>query len=327
MIIIKEKNSKIQILRACAIIAVVLIHTCPAGKWQVFVRPFINFAVALFLFLSGYLTNINNLQWKSFYKKRIIRVIIPYIIWSVFYTTISFLENGVDVKKYITNLLSSKATNTLYYILVYIQFVVFTPVIAKLAKSKYNWLGYLIAPFSVCIKYYWVITGITPNKYISILWDICCLGWFTFYYLGLLFGNKILVKNFKIKKIIVIYCITIIIQIIEGYWWFCLGEKNCGTQIKLSAFLTSSIFIFISYWYINNPNLKNTSNILIKLGDYSFGIYLMHILIIKILDNFHFYFYIPYGINSGIVLIITSVIVIGLHKVLGDKVSSCLGLC
>ena len=46
-----EKNYKIQILRAIAIFAVVFIHTCPTGEWQVFCRPFINFAVALFLFL------------------------------------------------------------------------------------------------------------------------------------------------------------------------------------------------------------------------------------------------------------------------------------
>ena len=50
---IKEKNVKIQILRAIAIIGVVLIHTCPSGKWQIFVRPFINFAVPIFIFLSG----------------------------------------------------------------------------------------------------------------------------------------------------------------------------------------------------------------------------------------------------------------------------------
>lgn len=71
----KEKNYKIQILRALAIIAVVLIHTCPLGLSQVLVRPFINFSVGLFLFLSGYLTKLENNDWKNFYKKRIVRVL------------------------------------------------------------------------------------------------------------------------------------------------------------------------------------------------------------------------------------------------------------
>ena len=52
---IKNKNTKIQILRAIAIIAVVMIHTCPDGIMQVYASPFINFSVATFLFLSGYM--------------------------------------------------------------------------------------------------------------------------------------------------------------------------------------------------------------------------------------------------------------------------------
>ena len=66
----KIKNPKIQIIRALAIIAVVMIHTCQNGIMQVYTRPFINFAVATFLFLSGYLTDISNIDIKEFYKKR-----------------------------------------------------------------------------------------------------------------------------------------------------------------------------------------------------------------------------------------------------------------
>lgn len=78
-------NKKIQILRAISIIAVVLIHTCPNDILTLFIRPFTNFAVALFLFLSGYLTNINTITNKTI-KRRILRVIIPYIIWTIIYT-------------------------------------------------------------------------------------------------------------------------------------------------------------------------------------------------------------------------------------------------
>lgn len=55
-----SRNTTIQIFRAFAIIAVVIIHTLPLGYWQVLIRPFVNFAVAAFLFLSGYLTKSNN---------------------------------------------------------------------------------------------------------------------------------------------------------------------------------------------------------------------------------------------------------------------------
>ena len=53
--------------RGMAIIAVVMIHTTPAGQWQIFCKPFINFAVAAFVFLSGYLTKTDNDNWPKFY--------------------------------------------------------------------------------------------------------------------------------------------------------------------------------------------------------------------------------------------------------------------
>lgn len=326
MIIIKEKNPKIQILRAIAIIAVVMIHTCPSGKWQFFIRPFINFAVATFLFLSGYLTNIETSDWKAFYKKRIIRVIIPYIIWTILYTTAYNIGDGLTLKKYVTNLLTTKSEATLYYIFVYIQFVILTPFLCKLAKSKHKYIVFLITPISVTIKYYWLFNNIKPNNYISTLWDICCLGWFTFYYLGLLLGNKIINKQYDIKKLLYIYIISIIIQIFEGYGWFLLGESNCGTQLKVSSYLTNSIFILISYWYINNQNINYTNKLLILLGNYSFGIYISHLFVQKILYKIPFWTYIPFGVNSIILLILTLICVLIGEKICGRKISKYLGL-
>lgn len=322
----KTKNKKIQILRAIAIIAVVMIHTCPAGKWQVFVRLFINFAVAMFLFLSGYLTNLDNSDWKFFYRKRIFRVLIPYIIWTLLYTTASFIGSKIDLKKYVINLLSTKAAATLYYIFVYIQFVILTPFLCKLAKSKYNWIGWLISPISVIIKYYWLFNGIIPNKYISVLWSVCCLEWFTYYYLGLLFGNSIIKKQYEIKKLLIFYCLSIVIQMVEGYGWLLLGESNCGTQIKLSSFLTSSIFMLMSYWYINNKSINENNSIMIMIGDCSFGIYISHIMVLRALGKIPLWSNIPFPLTTLIVLLVTVISVVVGQKICGKKISKWLGI-
>ena len=148
----KQKDYNIQLFRALAIMAVVLIHTCPSGEWQVICRPFINFSVATFLFLSGYLTNTDNDNWEKFFKKRIVRVIIPYIIWTILYSVAS---KAWTPKALALNLLTAKSAATMYYIFVYIQFVMLTPLLGRLAKSKYQWMGWLVAPLSVMIfKYY-----------------------------------------------------------------------------------------------------------------------------------------------------------------------------
>ncbi len=51
------KNQYLQAVRGVAIAAVVLIHCLSQYDVAVALRPFLNWAVAVFLFLSGYLTN------------------------------------------------------------------------------------------------------------------------------------------------------------------------------------------------------------------------------------------------------------------------------
>ena len=66
--IIGEKESKnIQLLRALGIIAVVGIHTCGGGTRGVVIRPFINYAVSIFIFLSGFLTT-DDLGGKTYFE-------------------------------------------------------------------------------------------------------------------------------------------------------------------------------------------------------------------------------------------------------------------
>ena len=148
----------IQILRAFAIIAVVLIHDCPPDGWQVYFRPFINYAVAIFLFLSGYLTNAKRRDWKRFYKNRITRVLIPYIIWSLLYSVITVK----DISKLPFALLTTSAYLHLY-------------------------------PASILVyMWYCHAMGQSPDVYVALFWHDCCLGWFIFYYLGLMLGNKLI---------------------------------------------------------------------------------------------------------------------------------------
>lgn len=80
------KSTTIQLFRGVAILGVILSHTCPEGMWSVACRPLVNICVPLFLFFSGYLTKIENTDWATFFKKRIVRVAIPYLIWTVIYT-------------------------------------------------------------------------------------------------------------------------------------------------------------------------------------------------------------------------------------------------
>ena len=320
-----RKNSIIQIFRAFAIIAVVMIHTTPGEEWQVFCRPFINFSVAAFLFLSGYLTKAANSNWIAFYNKRIFRVLIPYLIWTILYSLSAIKSNGIE--SLIKNILTAKACVPLYYIFVYIQFVLLTPLLAKLAKSRYQFIGWLIAPTSILIfKYYDLFTSIDYNKFIELFWSDSCLGWFTFYYLGLLLGNNIIKRDYSLKSLITLYIISLFIQATEGYIWFLQGEANCGTQLKLSSLLTSTLFLLCIHTILTKGVFNTKNKFLIILGDYSFGIYLCHMMIMRYSRFIPFYSHMPYPINSAtIILISLSCCMIG-YKIFGKRISGWLGL-
>lgn len=303
-----------------------MIHTTPGGEWQVLCRPFINFSVATFLFLSGYLTKTENKDWLSFCKKRILRVFIPYVLWSILYTLPSILSGG-GIYIMVKNLVTARATVPLYYIFVYIQFVILTPWLAQLAKSRYRHWGWVITPVSMLVfRYYGLLTGTELNPYISLLWSDACLGWFTFYYLGLLLGNRIIKPTLSQNQLIWLYLISIALQMAEGYEWLLLGEENCGSQGKLTSLLTSTIFNLIVYNLLNKPDFNVKCKFLRSLGDYSFGIYLSHIMVMMVLSRVPHYNALPYPITSFVVVSISwGCCHIG-QRICGDKINGWLGL-
>ncbi len=331
----KKKITNIQLLRAAAIICVVMIHTAPdgsypeAGGWvQVLLRPVLNLGVATFIFLSGYLTPLKTENILSFYKKRILRVFIPYLIWTVVYSVPSF--DGVG--RLLRNIITGEVGEHFYYIFVYIGLVLVTPLINKIADSKYRFVGWLIAPlFTIGFVYLPMLAGFKLNEYIKIAWTNCLCGWFTYYYLGILLGNKVIDIKSKNSKLFVFLIISVIIQMLEGYiFWAVFDRGNCGTQLKLSAFLTCSILMMLEYRFITSK-WEMPDNVIKKfllfLGDASFGIYLSHMLIIRLLSKVvPIYKEIPFCLNSIIILVISCASVFIGRKILGQKAGKYLGL-
>lgn len=315
-----DRSNRIQVLRGTAIFAVVLIHTCPLGWEEVVYRPFMNFGVALFLFLSGYLTRIDDEKWTDKAKKRIVRVIVPYVIWTVIYT---FLF--ASPHRLLFNMLTTRAAIMLYYIFVYVQFVLLTPLLGVLAKSKYRALGWLVTPVSlIAFKYFWVISGIPIPSCVSLLWKISCFGWFTFYYMGIVIGNGMIKVDYKRGILITLLLLSILLQMGEAYLLQQVGTNNYGTQLKITSILSSVLFLLLAYQYITCG--KGYSKALSFLGNYSFGVFFLHMLFVKLLSKVNYFSEIPF-VFTAILVASTSLLFCWLGGViLGDKRSRWLGL-
>lgn len=373
-----DTSGKVQMLRALAIIAVVFIHTCPSGLPQVIVRPFVNFGVGLFLFLSGWLTRENDFG-KSFFKRRIFRVLVPYVIWTVVYS----LQRGAP-DKILFNLLTTKACAAFYYVAVYVQFVLLTPLLCRLADSRFRHAGWVVAPMSVVAFMYLPQFGVCePGEHMSLVWNICCLGWFTYYYLGIMCARGyVRVKDCKLRILVAVYVLTLLVQMAEGYVWLQAGYANIGSQLKLSSLASGAVAMLLASCYLHSartasvpssrsclssgspepvPATSSRSCLssgstadsvsvpssrpsglfsgglrrhfaaiasgLIQIGNFSFGIYLTHILLIRILSDTTFYAALPFGVNTLLILMLSLVSVMLLSKIIGPRLSRLLGLC
>ncbi len=317
----KVKNDSIQILRGLAIIAVVIIHSYPDGIWGVFIRPFVNFAVAMFIFLSGYLTNVDIPDYKKFIFKRIKRVFVPYSLWSVIY----MIPAGFD--GFWFKFITGRCCGIYYYIFVYMQLVVLTPLIIKLIKSKYQILGWLITPvFTILFKYIFVWTGLNPA---SSNFNYLFVAWFIYYYLGILLGNNIITPKRNNCLYSVLYVTAITLSIFEGLIWYKVGNYDMATtQLRITSIFTSIVAILFAYHFIkNNKDIsKNTFNkILVTIGNTSFGVYLSHILIINVLSLIPLWEYVIFPFNSIIILGVSVICVLIGNKVLA-KFAWILGL-
>lgn len=327
-------NKSIQVFRGIAIIAVVVIHTIPGGEWQVFCRPFVNYAVAIFIFLSGYLTHEEN-QWAPLLKKRILRVLIPYCLWSIIYCLPLIIEGRV--LSFFLRLITAQTCFPFYYIFVYVQFVILTPLLFKLLKSKYREIGWFVTPIYIIFSVY--IPRLTHpfNPLVSVINIDICLGWFCFYYLGLILGNNNSLKGYYLSiyrfiqnKSLILYLscyfVSILFQMVEIDFWFNYGVNNCGSQGNLSSIFSNLIFSIIVYKVIINKRHILGTRILSIIGNYSFGIYMSHVLVIKILNQSAIYHQIPYIINSLLIVCISLIFCYILSQILGVKYSHYLGL-
>ena len=311
-----SESKKVQILRGLAILAVVFIHNTPMGLTQVFIRPFLNFSVGLFLFFSGMLSNAE--KWNPL--KRICKVIVPYCIWTFIYSVGKNIGTPTSIlSSFLTSLIMANAAGMLYYVFVYCEFTLLIPLIDKLAKSKMKYWGFAIAPLEIIVmRFLPIILGQEIHEAVEAVMSVSCLGWFSYFYLGYLIGNKHISVVSSQKKIAVLWAVSVLLQYIEGYLYYLFGDSNCGTQLKLTAILSGVLFALLAYNYITN-DCEGRSQVFKLLGDNAFGIYFSHMAVMGVLNFIPGYLqYAVYPLNAIISLSLSVIFVLLGKKILGN---------
>lgn len=208
---------------------------------------------------------------KSFYKRRIGKILIPYVIWSIIYILI---YGPYTPKRFITGLLLGNSSAQMYYLLVYAQMVILTPFLYRALQKRWAWILWLITPVTLLIKEILAFND-TSIRGIGSFFG----SWLIFYLLGLQW-RKIRDLIDSIWLIFVCYTVTLAIQIILTFVWSMQGFDSATSQLKLSSMLTSICFICM-VMQVNKTAKTRLAHIkiLTLLGDCSWGIYLCHIAI------------------------------------------------
>ncbi len=292
----KERILNISILRAIATILVVLIHvTAPALATVKNIHYFLvvdiisslsKCAVYTFIFISAFLLSSKyknkKIDYFEFEKKRLLKVLIPYIIWSTIYYMV-FVYRGIysfDIMFYLKNLILGGHLYHLYFIIIIIQFYILFPLLRNFIY-KFNKSILLITLFIINLLF---SMQSIPYK------DRIFINYIVIFYLGLYFGYDIEKLNKLINKQKKYIILSFVIAVsLYSYVQYMIYFKN----IYLSCLVANALFIVLGitgtiFYYLISKYIadktKLVRNILNNISLSSFYIYLSHPLILLIVD-------------------------------------------
>ncbi|WP_128331222.1 acyltransferase [Apibacter sp. HY039] len=301
----KNKDNKIPLiwienLRAIAAMAVVLLHVSaqmiysfgnvPDSQWWAanLYESFTRFCVPVFLMITGALTLGKPYKLTDFLKKRFTRILIPFLFWSLIYIMYNLsreffkFHRTFDLEfvkyslEYGWNKLAFGAGYHMWYIYLLISLYLIHPVINRwlLNSNRKEQIYFLcICAFAVLINYF-------PFVYLKTSVDLSFFSQFLgFFVLGyFLFTTKLNINNRNKIILFFVYFFSCLLISLDTY----LSSVKNGvlTENYKPWDIIQAISIFIIFKTVSFFNKKN--RFLSFISKYSYGIYLIHVLMIDI---------------------------------------------
>ncbi|MCL2115852.1 MAG: acyltransferase [Methanobrevibacter sp.] len=290
-------------LRALAIIGVIGIHVSPyfldslTGASFLFISEF---AIPIFLMLSGVLLLNKEYSISEFLKKRYPRIIIPFLFWGCVFVIFAILFQNMSFH------FSSLETGMLFignmflgiqgylphfwYVWLILSVYLFFPIINKWIKnSSFSEIRYFL--------FIWFITSIFatfdfPYYYIDLRYFAGSIGFVILGYYLAKDNNKIIGNIFLWS---LLFLISTIVRVV--CYDLSIGTNHFTIYSTLSVIQAASFFLMIKNFNDNKLFTKVSSflkngvfgSLTVLLSKYSYGIYLVHVLFIlsfKILIDF-----------------------------------------
>ena len=299
---LKQKNRIVlfDVLRIIAIFAVIWLHVsagvwleyAPTTKWcQVTVLlSLVRWSVPIFVMISGalFLDTNKKISIKKLYSKNILRIVIAYLFWSCAYA----IRPNFTINQFIG--LVIQGPFHFWFLKMLLGLYILIPIIRKITSDRKTEEYLLILAFLTAFVFpmykildIWNCELIWHFKYFIETVNIkMTLGFTGYFILGHYLYTYPIKKN--IRTSVYILALISFFCVVMGTIHIC-NLLKCSNEIlyeNLNVFtLLESMAIFMfAKEHINKISLKH-QNTITDLSNMSFGIYIVHVFIIKAADS------------------------------------------
>jgi len=332
---VKNRDLSLDLLRILSAISVITIHVSGDNwnkvnvhsfEWQTFnfYESLVRFSVVAFVMISGVflLDASHKLTLSDLYKKKILRFVLMFIVWSLFYNFIfsgsnNFINNITD------SLLESEGTTHLWFLKMIIGLYILVPILRKVVSDA-QVVKYFLFIYVAFLFIYQLgkleSTEMIYEQFFTETSMLIPLGFIGYFIAGYYFKRMI---NLNKKARTYIYMVGI-----AGFIITLLGSaivshiKGTPTELLYDnltpnvAMATLGIFTFFNYRVSKIKFSDKTKKIITNISECTLGIYLLHPLFIYLLGHF--------GINTLSVNPILSVPIIVLTVLILSLASTAL---
>ncbi|QPC47535.1 acyltransferase [Mangrovibacillus cuniculi] len=219
----RQSLDPVQLARAFAMIAVLLVHSSSTGATSLtpdsILLPIYTFfgsagklgtptfimLSAFVLFYNYYPRPLDRQLIARFYSKRLLYILLPYVVFSTFYFVLNnrlFSTSLIDqmlVNDYVNDLLYGKAHPHLYFVFISVQLYLLFPFI-MLAIKKYSYLRKNAWWIGIILQWIWVIAN--KNYFQIEMKGSISLSYFSYYFVGAYLGiyYEDILRQFKDDK-------------------------------------------------------------------------------------------------------------------------------
>ena len=304
----KERIVYLDVIRVVACCMIVLIHSPhpDAGISGLVLLPLslmMAASIGLLFMVSGALLLPVKVGTGDFLKKRIGKIIGPLLFWTLFYIVIRLLTGSMQTADLPISLLSipfsTQGHGVLWFMYTLTGLYLLAPIISPfLEKADKRELRFYL--------FLWTVTLCFPI--LSLFLDVNrgtmgVLYYFTGYVGYFVLGYYLHIYNSRIKTVFLMAMIIIPLLLLAIHKYYSLP----GDFFDIFYFLSITVVVMSVAWFVGISKMVEVyrlraTQLLIELSNASFGIYLMHIFVMRnILWHFDFIVYTFGGIGQIVI--------------------------